>query len=125
MACSMEITALHLKQSALHLWTIALVGMACGHLLYTLEDLFGIPESVASKAEGEKLEVAATFAGTEETPEECEAMIAEGPSSDSGAPLLPRFKRLRSHWLNLDSKTNTLTLKMPLAIFVPQPFPCL
>ena len=64
MACSMEITALHLKQSALHSWNIALVGSACGHLLHTLEDLFGIPESVASKAEGEKLEVAATFAGT-------------------------------------------------------------
>ena len=64
MACSMEITALHLKQSALHSWNIALVGSACGCLLHTLEDLFGIPESVASKAEGEKLEVAATFAGT-------------------------------------------------------------
>ena len=86
LACSMEITALHLMQSALQSWNIALMGSACGHLLHTLEDLFGIPESLALKAEGEKLEVATAFTNVEETPEECAATVMERPGSDSTAP---------------------------------------
>ena len=51
LACSIEITALRLKQSALRSWNVALVGLACGHLLHMLEDLFSLPELEQSKKE--------------------------------------------------------------------------
>ena len=86
----MEISALRLKQSALHLWNIALAGTACGRLLHLLEDLFGLPESEMSKREGARLE-SSTYATEPETTEEKAATVTESTVSESATP--PPLKR--------------------------------
>ena len=63
LACSIEITALRLKQSALRSWNVALAGSACGCLLHMLEDLFGLPESEQSKKEEAWLQATTYAAG--------------------------------------------------------------
>ena len=51
----MEISALKLKQLALQSYNIALAGTACGKLLHSLKELFGLPEGEASKKEGARI----------------------------------------------------------------------
>ena len=92
LACQMEISALCLKQSALHSWNIALAGTACRRLLHLLEDLFGLPESEMSKREGARLE-SSTYAAEPETAEEKAATVTESTASGSTAP--PPLKRCK------------------------------
>ena len=75
--CSMEISALKLKQSALRSYNIALAGTACGKLLHSLEELFGVPESEASKREGARIASTEYRAPEVETPEEAAATVIE------------------------------------------------
>ena len=79
-ACSMEISALKLKQSALWSYNIALAGTACGKLLHSLEELFGVPESEASKREGARIASTEYRAPEVETPEEAAATVIEKPT---------------------------------------------
>ena len=46
---SMERTIIELRQSALRVYNVALGGQACGKLLDLLENIFGYPETRASK----------------------------------------------------------------------------
>ena len=89
--CSMEISALKLKQSALQSYNIALVGTACGKLLHSLKELFGVPESEASKREGVHIASTKYRAPEVETPEEAAATVIEKPMistppTDSSTP---------------------------------------
>ena len=90
-ACLMEISALKLKQSALWSYNIALAGTACGKLLHSLEELFGVPESEASKREGARIASTEYRAPEVETPEEAAATVIEKPTistppTDSSTP---------------------------------------
>ena len=85
LACSMEITALRLKQSALRSWNVALVGSACGHLLHVLEDLFSLPELEQSKKEEAQLQVTTYAAAESESKEERAATVVE--SGEMSPPL--------------------------------------
>ena len=87
----MEISALKLKQSALRSYNIALAGTACEKLLHSLEELFGVPESEASKREGARIGSTKYRAPEVETPEEAAAIVMEKPttsrsSTDSSTP---------------------------------------
>ena len=79
----MEIRTLKLKQSALQSYNIALAGTACGKLLHSLEELFGVPESEASKREGTHIASTKYRAPEVETPEEAVATIVEKPTTSS------------------------------------------
>ena len=90
-ACSMEISALKLKQSALRSYNIALAGTACGKLLHSLKELFGVPESEASKRAGARIVSTEYRAPEVETPEEAAATVVEklttsSSSTDSSTP---------------------------------------
>ena len=88
LACSIEITALRLKQSTLRSWNVALAGSACGHLLHVLEDLFSLPELEQSKKEEVQLQ-ATTYAAAElESKEECAVTVVE--SGEMPPPLKHR-----------------------------------
>ena len=49
----------------------------CSKLLHHLEDLFGVPESEASKSEAAKIEALSAYASDSETIEEREATVKE------------------------------------------------
>ena len=85
----MEISTLKLKQSALQSYNIALAGTACGKLLHSLEELFGVPESEASKREGAHIASTKYRAPEVETPEEAVATIMEKPTTSSSSTDLP------------------------------------
>ena len=65
---------------------------ACGKLLHSLEELFGVPESEASKREGAHIALTEYWAPEVETPEEAVATVVEKPttsssSTDSSTPM--------------------------------------
>ena len=79
----MERTIIELRQSALQVYNVALGGQACGKLLDLLENIFGYPETRASKDIEASLQPHSLL-DTEEEPE-AEAFMATGDPGPSGS----------------------------------------
>ena len=89
----MEISALRLKQSALHSWNIALAGTTCGNLLSLIEDAYGYPESKESILRGKYLEtVECEFAENDPHAEPTTGLVSKEATDAeaAGKPIPPK-----------------------------------
>ena len=82
---SMEQTIIDLRQSALWVYNIALGGQACGKLLHLLENIFGYPETKASKDFEAALQPSSLLDSEEEPEAEMTAVTGDVEPSGSQA----------------------------------------
>ena len=66
-----------------------LAGSACGKLLHSLEELFGLLESEVSQHEGARIATTEYKAPEYETPEEAAATVIEKPTASGSAMIWP------------------------------------